>query len=324
MSATGPPTPFRVGLRMRFRGVTGRAGVLLHGPAGWGEWSPFPEYPPRVAARWLAAAEEAAGTGWPPPVRGRIPVNAIIPAVGADRAHELTRAAGCRTVKVKVAERGQALADDIARCEAVRAALGPAGRLRVDANGAWDVDDAVRAIRSLARFDLEYVEQPVATLVDMAQVRRRVDVRLAADESIRHADDPLRVAGLEAADVVVLKVQPLGGVAAALRVAEAAGLPAVVSSAVETSVGLAAGVALAAALPELPHACGLGTGLLLTRDVVAEPLVPVDGWLAVRRPAPDPALLARAAPDGATASALLARLEAARGLRGGPRGTVAS
>lgn len=319
MTGAHRAVPFRVGLRVRFRGVQQRSGVLLQGPAGWGEFSPFPEYPPAVAARWWQAAHEGATSGWPRAVRDRIPVNAIVPAVAPQTAHDMVRAAGCATAKVKVAERGQRLDDDIARCEAVRDALGPAGRLRVDANGAWDVDGAVRALRVLDRFDLEYAEQPVATLEQMACVRRRVDVPLAADESIRHAADPLRVAGLGAADVVVLKVQPLGGVAAALAVAEAAGLPAVVSSAVETSVGLAAGVALAAALPDLPYACGLGSGRLLDGDVVADRLVPVGGWLDVRRVAPRADLLERHRPDAATAARLLRRLDAARAAADPPR-----
>jgi O-succinylbenzoate synthase len=191
-----------------------------------------------------------------------------------------------------VAEAGQTLDDDIARVEAVRDALGPAGRLRVDANAAWTVDEAVAALKTLDAFNLEYAEQPVPTLEEMAQLRRRVDVMLAADESVRRAEDPLRVAGLEAADIVVLKVQPIGGVRRCLEVAEACGLPVVVSSAVETSVGIAAGVALAAALPELPFACGLGTVSLLASDVTAHPLLPVGGELPVRRVEPDLALVA--------------------------------
>ena len=146
---------------------------------------------------------------------------------------------------------------------------------------------------------LEYVEQPVASVEDLAVVRRRVAVPIAADESIRRAADPYRVRDLEAADIAVLKVQPLGGVRACLRIAEDIGMPVVVSSAVESSIGIAAGVALAAALPELPYACGLATVQLLTGDVVADPLLPVDGALPVRRPAVDAAALARlaAAPD---------------------------
>jgi O-succinylbenzoate synthase len=153
----------------------------------------------------------------------------------------------------------------------------------VDANGAWTVDEAVEAIRALDKVGLEYVEQPVAEVTDLAAVRRRVDVPIAADESIRRAHDPLLVRDLEAADIAVLKVQPLGGVMSCLRLAEEIGLPVVVSSAVETSVGLAAGVALAAALPDLPYACGLATTTLLTADVTSRPLLPRDGFLEVRR-----------------------------------------
>lgn len=275
---------YSIPMRTRFRGITNREGVLIHGPAGWGEFSPFAEYGPQECARWLAAAREAAYDGWPTPRRGRIPVNATIPAVGPDQAHAMTRASGCRTAKVKVAEKGQLDGDDVARVEAVRDAIGPDGRVRIDVNGAWDVDRAVRMIRTLDRFDLEYVEQPCATLDELAQVRRRVDVPVAADESIRRAEDPLKVRAAAAADVAVLKVQPLGGVRAALRVAAECGLPVVVSSAVETSIGLAAGLALAAALPELPYACGLATQSLLGGDVVTDPLIAVDGVIDVRRP----------------------------------------
>jgi O-succinylbenzoate synthase len=166
-------------------------------------------------------------------------------------------------------------------------------------------------IAKLDRYSLEYVEQPVATLEEMAALRKRVDVPLAADESIRTAEDPLRVAGLEAADIVVIKVQPLAGVRRALEVAEACGLPAVVSSAVETSVGLAAGLALAAALPELPHACGLGTLSLLAGDVVAEPLVPSGGELLVRRPAVSADALEAFELRGLAAAAQIARFQEA-------------
>jgi O-succinylbenzoate synthase len=217
-----------------------------------------------------------------------------VPAVSPARAHEIVARSGCTTAKVKVAE-----GDDDARVEAVRAALGPSGRIRVDANAAWDVDTAAARIGALARHGLEYVEQPVATLEEMATLRRRVDVPLAVDESLRSASDPLRVSALGAADVVVLKAAPLGGVRAAARIADACGLPVVVSSALETSIGIAAGIALAAALPELPYACGLATVALLRGDVVAEPLLPRDGALEVRRPAVEEGRLApyEVAPD---------------------------
>jgi O-succinylbenzoate synthase len=282
---------FAIPMRTRFRGITVREGALMEGPAGWGEFSPFAEYGPRECARWLACTLEAAVTGWPPAVREAVGVNVTVPAVEPRQAREIVAASGCRTAKVKVAERGQPEAADLARVEAVRDALGPAGRIRVDANGAWSVDQAARMLRALAPLRLEYAEQPCATLAEMAELRRRVDVPLAADESIRRARDPLAVRAAGAADIVVLKAAPLGGVRAALRIAAECGLPVVVSSAVESSVGLAAGVALAAALPDLPYDCGLGTMSLLTGDVSADPLVAVAGALPVRTAIPDSALL---------------------------------
>lgn len=305
--------PFEVPMRLRFRRTDVRHGVLLRGPVGWGEFSPFDEYGPGYAARWLTAAREAAASGWPPAVRDHIPVNVTIPAVDAATAHDLAAASGCRTAKVKVAEPGQDLAADVERVAAVRTALGRDGHVRVDANAAWDVQTAVLAIARLdtAAGGLEYVEQPCVGLDELREVRRRVTVPIAVDESVRTAEDPLRVARVAAADVLVVKVQPLGGVHRALQVVEAAGMPAVVSSALETSVGLAAGVALAAALPELPHACGLGTASLLAADVTVDPLLAVAGALPVRRVTPDPGSLARAAPDSELALNLLARLEAA-------------
>jgi O-succinylbenzoate synthase len=292
---------FSVPMRTRFRGVTTREGVLLRGAAGWGEFSPFLEYDAAVAAPWLAAAVEAAELGWPAPVRDRVPVNVTVPAVDPAAARAVVERGGCTTAKVKVAEPGQSAAEDEARLEAVRDALGPGGRIRVDANGAWPVEEAVRALARLDRAagGLEYAEQPCATVEELAAVRRRVSVPVAADESIRRAADPYRVRELEAADVAVLKVQPLGGVRACLRIAEEIGLPVVVSSALETSVGIAAGVALAAALPELPYACGLATVQLLADDVAAVPLLPDAGSLPVVRPEVAEAALDRlaAAPD---------------------------
>jgi O-succinylbenzoate synthase len=288
---------FAVPMRTRFRGVTVREGVLLRGAAGWGEWSPFLEYDAAVAEPWLRCAEEAAAGDWPAPLRDSVPVNVTVPAVDPEQAHAIVTAGGCRTAKVKVAEPGQTLADDQARLEAVRDAIGADGAVRIDANGGWSVDEAVAAIAVLDRAagGLEYVEQPSATVEDLAAVRRRVGVPIAADESIRRAADPYRVRDLEAADIAVLKVQPLGGVRACLRIAEDIGLPVVVSSALETSVGIAAGVALAAALPDLPYACGLATVQLFTADVVADSLLPVDGALAVRVPPVEPGLLAAVA-----------------------------
>jgi len=284
---------FAIPMRTRFRGITVREGALIEGPAGWGEFAPFAEYGPRESARWLASALESAWVPWPAPARDRVPVNVTVPAVGPEQAHAIVSASGCRTAKVKVAEQGQAQAADIERVAAVRDALGPSGAIRVDANGGWSVAEAARTLRALSRYGLEYAEQPCATLDELAALRRIVDIPVAADESIRKAADPLAVRAADAADIVVVKVAPLGGVRNALRVAQACGLPAVVSSAVDTSVGLAAGVALAAALPELPYACGLATMSLLSGDVTAAPMAEVNGELPVRRPAVDLDELAR-------------------------------
>jgi O-succinylbenzoate synthase len=279
----------RLAMRVRFRGVVEREALLLRGPVGWGEFSPFTEYADPEASRWLAAAVQAAWQQPPTAVRRSVPVNATVPAVGPERvASVLQRFPGCTTAKVKVAQPGQSLSDDVSRVAQVRSLLGTAGRIRVDANGGWSVDDAVRALSALARYDLEYAEQPCATLAELGALRRAlaaqgIDVLVAADESIRKAEDPLRVAAAGSADVVVVKVAPLGGVHRALQVAQACGLPVVVSSALDTSVGIAAGVALAAALPELPYACGLGTVGLFERDVAADALRPVDGCIDVAR-----------------------------------------
>ena len=332
------PVVWSTPLRTRFRGLDVRDGVLLRGDAGWGELSPFWDYDDAESAAWLRCAREAAFDGWPTPRRSAVPVNVTVPAVAPAKAREIVLASGgCRTAKVKVAQRSapsgvtvhtvdgpppgtlEPVEAEVERVAAVRTALdelyGPGvGRIRVDANGGWTLDEAVAHLREIdaAAGGLEYAEQPCRTVEELAALRRRIDVPVAADESIRRAADPLRVVALDAADVVVLKVQPLGGVRACLELAERVGLPVVVSSALESSVGLAAGVALAAALPELPYACGLATSQLLAHDVVASPLLPVDGTLPVlaagdRRLEPDPEALAAATPSGPVRAAWLDR-----------------
>lgn len=277
----------RVPMRVPFRGLREREVALLRGARGWAEFGPFLDYPPAEARLWLMAAFEAAYAGWPAPVRDRVPVNATVPAVpAAEVPGVLARFAGCTTAKVKVAEAGQGLRDDLDRVAAVRDVLGVTGRIRIDANMGWDLDQAREALAALAAYDLEYAEQPCPSVPELAALRRAlardgVDVPIAADESIRKSSDPMRVAREGAADLVIVKVAPLGGVAAALRIVAECGLPAVVSSALDTSVGMAAGVALAAALPTLDHACGLGTVRLLGGDVVGESLVPRRGWFDV-------------------------------------------
>jgi len=313
VAPAGEHLVYALPLRTRFRGIIVREGVLCKGPVGWGDFCPFWDYDAQEALPWWRAAVESADHGWPAPVRDSVPVNCTVPAVDPDRARAITAAPhGCTTAKVKVAEPGQTLADDVARVEAVRDALGAGGRVRVDANGAWDVDTAVTALHALDRAGggLEYAEQPCATVDELAAVRRRVDVPIAADESIRRADDPYLVAAREAADVAVLKVAPLGGVAACLEIAERIGMPVVVSSALESSVGLAAGVALAAALPDLPYACGLGTASMFGHDVTSNALLAVGGAVPVGRVVPDAQALALAAADPPTVRRWNDRLDA--------------
>lgn len=311
--------------RTRFRGVTVREAVLFDAPNGASEFSPFVEYTDEEAAMWLAAAIEFGWGPEVPTVRTRIAVNATVPAVSPDEVPGvLARFPGCRTVKVKVAERGQSLADDIDRVRAVREAAGDDALIRVDANGGWSVDEAETALRALAEFGLDYAEQPCASVAELVELRARLQttdqkvggsgrsttaepatyglkvrsstlVRIAADESVRKASDPLEVARAGAADLLVIKVQPLGGIARAREIVRAAALPVLVSSALDTSVGISMGLHLAASLPEgaLAGACGLGTVALLDGDVTADPLVPVAGEIAVRRPELDSGALAR-------------------------------
>ncbi|MEX2586615.1 MAG: o-succinylbenzoate synthase [Actinomycetota bacterium] len=278
--------PFRVPLKAPFRGVSERSGALVSGPRGWGEFSPFPGYSDREVDRCLASAVACARDPLPRAVRRRVAVHATVGAVPAQQAARLVQASGCAAAKVKVGE-----GDDYSRVEAVRQALGPQGLIMVDANGAWTLEEAERAIRRLGPLEVGLVEQPVATLQDMVKLRRSVQVPLAADELVTSPEAARRIAAAEAADVLVVKVQSLGGVDRSMRTVQACGLPAIVSNLIETSVGIWAGLALAAALDDLPYTCGLGTAGMLAGDLVAASLIPVDGWLAVERPEVDPARL---------------------------------
>ncbi len=289
-----------VPMRVPFRGVKHREVALLQGPSGWGEFSPFLEYADDEAAAWLASALEAGWGSWPEPVRDRVPVNATVPAVPAERVGDvLAQFEGCTTAKVKVAQAGQYLEDDVARVARVRQIMGPGAAVRVDANGGWTVDQARHALARLQDYRLQYAEQPCRTVAELVALREVMDeddslslVSLAADESIRRAEDPYAVAASGAVDVAVVKVAPLGGVAKTLQIASELSsrydIQVVISSALETSVGMAAGLAAAAALPMQGPASGLGTVGLLAADVVGEPLVAVGGHLQVRRPEPEP------------------------------------
>lgn len=276
-----------------FRGINTREALLLEGPAGWGEFSPFVEYEPTEAASWLASGIEAAWQGLPSPVRDKVAINATVPAVAASEVERiLERTPGVNAVKVKVAEPGQSLDDDISRVSAVRELM-PQARIRVDANGGWSVDEAFQAATALA--PLDYMEQPCASVEELAELRMKLQrsgifVRVAADESIRRAADPFRVAQLRAADVAVVKVAPLGGVSRTLDIASHLRenfMDITVASALDTAVGINAGIAAVAALPRIsdddgldvpPAAAGLGTSSLFVEDV-ALPRPLIDGFL---------------------------------------------
>lgn len=300
-------------LRVPFRGVTEREVMLVEAPNGWVEWSPFLEYEAEEASRWLRCAVEL-GWGEPPAAAlTSVEVNATIPAVDVAADPEavprlLERYPGCMTAKVKVAERGQALADDIARVAAVREAR-PGIAIRVDANAGWSVDEAFEAAVALTGPSrgggpLDYMEQPCATVEELAELRRRLGargmlVRVAADELIRKASDPLAVVQARACDVAVLKAAPLGGVSAVRRIAEEVGrygVAVTVSSALESAVGMYAGLLATASLPQYaddeylvaaPQAAGLATGSLYAEDVCG-PREIVDGHLAVEQLVPQP------------------------------------
>lgn len=303
--------PVRIPMRQRFRRVDHREAVLVKGPRGWGEFSPFPEYPPEVTTRWLAAALELACSDLPEPERLTIPVNVTVPAVAPELAAALVLESGASTAKVKIGEPGQDESEDRNRVRAVRDAIGPKGNVRVDVNAGWDLSTAASRIEALSEFDLQYVEQPVTTVDEMRQLRGMVDVPLAADELVRQSPHPLRVIEEGGADILILKVQPMGGVMRVLDLAKRAGIPVVISSALETSVGLYGGLLAASLLPDLPYACGLGTVALIEGDPTRDPLVPSGGELSVRRPEPDRELIRRWRPEPDRSAEMLRKLRAA-------------
>lgn len=310
----------------RFRGITSRQALVFRGPAGWSEFSPFVEYAAPEAARWLAGALEFGHRPAPAPLREAVPLNGTIPDCPPEAVPGLiARYPGAGTFKIKIAADGIASLDtDLARIRAVRAHA-PAARLRFDANAGYPLADAQQLCAAVAELPeagdwLEYIEQPVAAVEDLARLRewiaaRGLPIRIAADESIRKADDPYRVAALGAADVIIVKAQPLGGAQHAADVVTGCGLPAVVSSALETGIGLRAGALLAASLPvdtaaeaifAGPPACGLGTGALFTEDIISDSGThcPDDPGTAAVLPAarthPDPGLLAALTADAET------------------------
>lgn len=299
---------YHLPMNVRFRRVTSREGLLLHGPFGWAEAAPFWDYDPAESSTWLLGAIDVATRQPRPLVRSEVPVNVTIPVVSAEDARARVLASGgCGTAKVKVADPGVPLEEDVARVCAVAQALadtvGDAGRVRVDANAAWSVDEAIRATEALdeaARVlgGLHYVEQPCPSIAELARVRAAVRPLIAADESIRRVEDPFEVARAEGADIAVIKIAPLGGIERALTIGEKSGMKLVISSALESSIGLGVGVRAAASIPGQILACGLGTGAFLAADVVSEPLRVSHGMLPVCDLEPDLSLSAHPVDEG--------------------------
>jgi O-succinylbenzoate synthase len=274
--------PFSVGLRHPVLGVTTRSGWLIEGSAGWAEWSPLPSWSREEGETAHRGALEAADHPFPSPLHASVEINTMIPRVPPDVAARMAVAAGCRTVKVKVGD-----PEGEARVRAVREAVGPAVHIRLDANGSWDLAEAIHSLDVLAGYDIELVEDPVPTLDELARLRRRCSIPVAAETSIRTIEDVDEMRRLGAADVLVIKPQRIGGIGAALRAAVRAARRVVDPRALATSVGLASCLAVAAALPASRYAHGIGTATLLMEDVTSLPLLPVQGRLVPRRVLPD-------------------------------------
>ena len=258
-----------------FRGVTVREVALIHGEYGWGEFSPFLEYDDAESAPWLACAIEAATQPKPPLYRTHVSVNGTIPALNDLEELEkmIDSFPGVKTFKVKV---GTDVSEDLHRLELVRT-LRPNATIRVDVNGLWSVDEAEKFINSIG--DVEYVEQPCATIEELRELKKRVDVKIVGDEVLRKAKDPFNVDLSGAIDYLMLKVQPLGGTKRAHKLAEHHNLPVVVSSALESAVGINYGLILGASFEDMRFDCGLGTGSLLAKNVAELPIV--DGKIAI-------------------------------------------
>lgn len=282
-------------MRIKFRGITTREVLLFEGPNGWAEWSPFTEYEDEEASIWLKAAIEFAFGDIPETTIKTIKVNATLAAV-KDVRTALEPFGNFEVVKIKVAEKGQSLQEDLDRIHEVRKYY-PEARIRLDANGGYDIETALAIANAMYEegVSLEYLEQPVKTIAELAELKLKLkflNIKIAADESVRKVSDPLAVAQANAADLLVLKAAPLGGINNALRIAKEAGLPVVVSSALETSVGISTGVYLAALL-DSDYASGLATAALLTEDVTDTPLIPINGEIPVTRITPNKNALAK-------------------------------
>jgi O-succinylbenzoate synthase len=262
-------------MKTKFRGITVREVALIKGPHGWGEFSPFLEYDDAESASWLASAIEAATTPKPKLYRTSVAINGTIPALNepADLKRVVDSFPGVKTFKVKV---GNDLAEDLARVNVIRN-LQPQAKIRIDVNGLWSVDQAEAFLSAVG--DIEYVEQPCATIEELRELKSRTSVKIVGDEVLRKAADPFAIDFTGAIDYLMLKVQPLGGIKRAHALAEHHNLPVVVSSALESAIGINYGLTLAASFETMNFNCGLGTGSLLAADVAHLPIV--DGKIEI-------------------------------------------
>jgi O-succinylbenzoate synthase len=250
-------------MKTNFRGISVREVALIKGSHGWGEFSPFLEYDDAESAPWLASAIEAATTPQPQLYRSSVAVNGTIPALNdpEDLARMVDSFPGVNTFKVKV---GNDLAEDLARVNVIRQ-VQPQAKIRIDVNGLWSVDQAEEFLTLVGQ--IEYVEQPCATIEELRELKSKTSVKIVGDEILRKAPNPFEIDLTGAIDYLMLKVQPLGGIQRAHALAEHHNLPVIVSSALESAVGINYGLMLAASFKEMNFDCGLGTGSLLAADV---------------------------------------------------------
>jgi O-succinylbenzoate synthase len=262
-------------MKTKFRGISVREVALVKGSHGWGEFSPFLEYDDAESAPWLASAIEAATTPKPKLYRTSVAINGTIPALNdaEDLKSIVDSFPGVNTFKVKV---GTNLPEDLARIDVIRE-LQPQAKIRIDVNGLWSVDQAERFLNAVG--EIEYAEQPCATIAELRELKSRTSVKIVGDEVLRKVADPFQIDLTGAIDYLMLKVQPLGGIKRAHAIAEHHNLPVVVSSALESAVGINYGLTLAASFEEMNFDCGLGTGSLLTADVAQLPIV--DGKIEI-------------------------------------------
>lgn len=276
-------------LTTKFREIEVRETAIFRGPFGWGEFAPFLEYDDVESRPWLECAIEQAFSERPKLYRNWIPINGTIPATNSLSEIEtlVDHYSGAKVFKVKV---GNALPEDLVRVARVRSCA-PQAKIRLDVNGAWSTDEALRNIRAfygeVVGEALEYVEQPVATLDELRLLKEKlqIDVKIAGDEILRKARDPFAIDLKSTIDVLMLKVAPLGGIKRSLELARHHGVPVVVSSALESAVGISHGLRLAASLENLEYASGLATGVLFTHDLGTHTIV--NGEVEVKEISPE-------------------------------------